>query len=226
MILFMARTIMALLAGTVVLSFPEFIRNVRELVVMHRLFTKVKIASNQPSPIYEGKLVLISGELEMMLPAVDKEANREFDTPVVRRTDEIYSSVKDTAKGEYTRGWGVTADGYLVGSAMLGGFEIDQELLTHIPCEKYIGMVPGKRGYTMGRVNYQTYKTNRMTMLGIQKEGRLYAAKQFDGQDVFLGSCNMDQIYKKRLESYKDEIRLSVVLMTELVVLVKLLFVM
>ena len=186
----------------------------------------MKSSSNQPSPINEGKLVLISGELEMMQPAVDKEANREFDTPVVRRTDEIYSSVKDAAKGKYTRGWGVTADGYLVGSAMLGGFEIDQELLTHVPCEKHIEMVHGKRGYTAGRVNYQTYKTNRMTMMGIQKEGRLYATRQFGGQDVFLGRCNMDQIYKKSVKSFKDEIRLSAVLMAELVVLVKLLLVM
>lgn len=195
--LFMARIIMAVLAGTVVLSIPEFIRNVRELAAMYRLFAKVKISSNQPSPINEGKLVLISGELEMMQPAVDKEANREFDTPVVRRTDEIYSSVKDAAKGRYTQGWSVAADGYLVGSAMLGGFEIDQQLLAHIPCEKHIEMVSARRGHTMERINYQTYKTNRMTMLGIQKEGCLYVAKQLDGQDVFLGRYSMDQIYKK-----------------------------
>ena len=199
--LLVAYIITMLLAGAVVLSLPELVQNIRELVVMHRLFAKVKIASNQPSPINEEKLVLISGELEMVRPAVDEEANREFDTPVVRRTDEIYSSVKDAAKGRYTRGWGISADGYLVGSAMLGGFEIDQELLAHIPCEKYIEMVSDKRRHTMERINYQTFKTNRMTMLGIQKKGRLYTAKQFGGQDVFLGIWNMEQIYKECFEN-------------------------
>lgn len=224
--LFIARIIMALLAGTVVLSLPEFIKNIRELADMQRLFAKVKISSNQPSLINEGKLVLISGELEMVQPAVDREENREFDMPVVRRTDEIYSSVKDASNGRHTHGWGISADGYLVGRAVLGGFEIDQELLAHVPCEKYIEMVPGKHGHTMERINYQTYKTNRMTMMGLQKEGCLYAARQFGGQDVFLGSWKMDQIYKKSVKSYKDEIRLSAVLMAELVVLVKLLLVM
>lgn len=207
------------LTGAVVISLPNMIACIKKIYAFHRLFGEVKMGNSGINPMNEGKLVMISGELEMLCPAVDKEQNKVFGVPVVRRIDEIYSRKESRKRGRYSYGWGISADRYIIGGAKIRDFEIDQEILSHIPCEKYMEMATGKRRYMIERINYQTYKTERMTIFGIQHGNKLMDDKRFEGQDIFFGIHNADEILKISCTEYRREIGLTLVLLLELIVL-------
>lgn len=219
MIILFSTAVAVILAGTVILSFSELLGNIRELYMLRRLFAQTKYTSSYANPSNEGKLVMISGELEVLKPVVDKETGRAFEEPVVRRIDEVYFGAE--GKRNKSHGWNVSSDKYLIGRARMGDFEIDQEILRNIPCEKHIEMLNGKHRHIIECTSYQTYTGSSMTLMGIQKGGKLMADRRFGGNDVVLGLRNVDSIMKKRCRPYMKKIGFSLLLILELIVLLQ-----
>lgn len=80
----------------------------------------------------EGKVVIVSGNLNMLSPAYDEEYAVTLQTPVATRYDSVYEE-DSRSSGEETWGWKRTDSLKLYGVAAIGDFAIDDSLLYLFP---------------------------------------------------------------------------------------------
>lgn len=80
----------------------------------------------------EGKLIIISGNVELIEPVYDEEKRLTINTPHAFRQDEEYKRTPNTdenSEDEYEWKWQPSGSANLTGKAKLGDFDIDKDIL-------------------------------------------------------------------------------------------------
>lgn len=143
-----------------------------------------------PKEENEGKVVVVSGYIDILLEAMDAQYNRRFRSVSVERHLEHLEKLKGRRNTKY---WSPVPDSsaLFTGEAGIGGFKLDKSLIAELPKKsESIHKLSSKR-----KIVYNIADCDKqMTLVGIQRGSELFYESSLNLSAAYEGSLTKEQI--------------------------------